>query len=340
MRKWMLMLGMLALCGVPQAAWAKEGGPELKFDTKEAGTESQPAKSGVVYGDKPLAKFGNDNTYVKIGGYGSMMFEYDSGAGLKDTFTLRRLVLTTDARIASRFRIGTELEFERFRNIEMEKTTTVQPGGGATVSQSIESTPNSEISLEQAWFEVEFKNWLRFKGGAILVPIGRFNINHDDNRWNLTRRPLVDRGVPVMPVQAAWDELGLGLNGDFDIGKKTRLGYEIYVINGAVLSPNLETKIATRPGDTTEFEQEAEFSINNGPFSTDFKNAKTVTGRIMYSPALGHEFGLSGYWGRYTPDGLANEALTIFAFDTLQTFGNFDIEAEYMFTHYSGLRNV
>ena len=62
-----------------------------------------------------------------------MRFEYNSGQDLKDTFTLRRLVLSIDARIASRFRIGTELEFERFRKVELERTTTFQPGGGATV---------------------------------------------------------------------------------------------------------------------------------------------------------------------------------------------------------------
>jgi hypothetical protein len=339
----MLTAGVLALWGASHGAWAKEGGPELKFDTKEAGAESRPASdknSDYVWGEKPIAKFGNENNYVKLGGYASMRFEYNSGQDLKDTFTLRRLVLSIDARIASRFRIGTELEFERFRKVELERTTTFQPGGGATVSQDIEGTNKSEISLEQAWFEVEFKKWLRFKGGAVLVPLGRFNINHDDNQWNLPRRTLVDRGVPVLPVEAAWDELGLGFNGDFEIGEKSKINYQIYVINGALLDPTFETTIQTRPGDTTKFEQEAEFGISTGPFGNDLKNAKTVTGRLMYSPSLGHEFGFSGYWGRYTPDSLPGENLTAFSFDTLQTFGNFDFEAEYVFSHFGGLRNV
>ena len=35
----------------------------------------------------------------------------------------------------------------------------------------------------------------------------------DDNRWNIARRSLVDRGVPVLPVKAAWPELGAGFLG-------------------------------------------------------------------------------------------------------------------------------
>ncbi len=45
------------------------------------------------------------------------------------------------------------------------------------------------------------------------MPLGRFNLRHDDNLWNLPRRSLVDRGVPVLPSTAAWDELGVGFVG-------------------------------------------------------------------------------------------------------------------------------
>ncbi|MFO1518324.1 MAG: hypothetical protein U1F57_01455 [bacterium] len=344
MRKAMWGMCLMLLVSTPcVGAICKEKGPELKFDTKETeAAESQPAqvKKDFVYGEKPVAKFGNDQNYFKLGGYGSIVYEHDSGKDLNDTFTFRRFVLTTDAKIASRFRIYSELEFERFRKIELEKKLVAAPGGGLTVAQAIEGTNNSEISLEQAWFEIDFKNWLRFRGGAVLVPLGRFNINHDDNQWNIARRPLVDWGVPVMPTTAAWDELGLGFNGDVEIGEKSKFAYQFYVVNGAVFDPQLEHSIQTRVGDTTKSETEAEFKVSTGTFSRDVKNAKTITGRIMYSPSLGHEFGLSGYWGRYTPDFLVGKNITSFAFDTLQTFGNFDIEAEYMFTRLGGLRGV
>jgi len=340
MKKVLLGLFLLSFL-VPHAKAAESGGPELKFDpnTVSAGAESKPAKD-FVYGAQPIAKFGNDQNYIKLGGYGSMRFEADTGQDLNDTFTLRRLVFETDARIASRFRIYSELEFERFRKIELERNVVATPGGGLSVSQDIEGTTNSEISLEQAWFELTFRNWIKLRGGAVLVPLGRFNINHDDNLWNLPRRSLVDRGVPVLASTAAWDELGMGLNGDIEIGEKQKVNYQIYVVNGAILDATVEQNIQTRVGDTTLNETEAEFDISTGAFAHDVKNAKTVTGRVMYSPALGHEFGFSGYWGRYTPSYLPSENLTSFGFDTLHTWKNFDLEAEYIFTHFGGLRNV
>src|SRR5262245_7045320 len=174
-RLWIGFCLVLLATSLGLNAFGKEGGPELKFDT-EGGAESQPAKekTGVVYGEKPLLKFGNETNSVKLGGYGSFRFEYGSAQDIKDTFTFRRFVLTADAKIESRFRIYSELEFERFRKIELERKTEALPSGGVSVTQDIEGTNNSEISLEQAWFEVEFKKWLRFRGGAVLIPLGRF----------------------------------------------------------------------------------------------------------------------------------------------------------------------
>lgn len=324
-------------------------GPILKFDPSEdSAAESQPEsqpksakekKPDFVYGKTPIAKFGNDQTYFKLGGYGAFRFEHNSGQDLHDTFTFRRFVLTTDAKVASRFRIYSEIEFERFRKIEVEQSTGPLSGGLST-KQAIEATPNSEISIEQAWLQIDFKNWLRFQGGAVLIPLGRFNINHDDNVWNIARRSLIDRGVPVLPVQSAWDELGLGLNGDVELGEKSKLNYQIFVVNGAALTSSLENTITTRSGDTTLHETEGEFGIQNGTFSRDIKNGKTATGRLMYSPTLGHEFGFSGYWGRYTPSYLVDKNITAFGFDTLQIYKNFDFEAEYLFTRFGGLRSV
>ncbi len=342
-----IVLMLIFAIGIGTKTVLAEEGPVLKFDPPENSSnpapESQPAKkkedSHFVYGKTPIAKFGNDQTYFKLGGYGAFRFEYNSGKDVNDTFTFRRFVLTTDAKVASRLRVYAEIEFERFRKIEVEQNTG-PVAGGFSVQQEIESTPNSEIAIEQAWMQIDFKDWLRFQGGAVLIPLGRFNINHDDNVWNIARRSLIDRGVPVLPSASAWDELGAGLNGDIELGEKSKLNYQIFVVNGAVLGSNLETKIVTRPGDTTLQEIEGEFGIQTGTFSRDIKNGKSVTGRLMYSPSLGHEFGFSGYWGRYTPGYLVNKNITSFGFDTLQIFKNFDFEAEYLFTRFGGLRSV
>jgi len=328
-----LLLGLVLLSHKGKA----EEGPELKFQPESESSDSQKTKD--PYGSKPLLKFGNDHQYFKLGGYGSMRFEADTASGLNDTFTLRRVVMTTDALIASRFRIYTELEFERFRKVELQSNV-VQENGGISVEQSLEGTSHSEISLEQAWFQLEFKDYIRLQGGAVLVPIGRFNINHDDNQWNLPRRSLVDREVPVLPVEAAWDELGMGLNGDLNLGEKARMNYRLYVVNGATFSAQVNQIGAFQSPSRNQLEFEAEFGINTGTFSQDVKDSKAVTGRVAFSPALGHEIGLSGYWGRYTPGFLPSKDLTMFGFDWLSSYKNFDIEGEYIFTHFGGINDV
>jgi hypothetical protein len=334
-----IILGLLGSLTLSPAARAAEE-PQLKFEP-EAETQAQDKekKEPAVYGDKPIAKFGNEQNYFKLGGYGSMRFSADTGEDLNSTFTLRRFVLTTDALIASKFRIYSELEFERFRKIELERQAIAQEGG-ITLEQEIEGTNQSEIALEQIWFQLEFADYIRFQGGGVLVPVGRFNINHDDNAWNIPRRPLVDRGIPVLPATSAWDELGLGLNGDVAIGENAAFNYRIYVVNGATLDFELEEVIKTRDPQRDELELEGEFGISTGTFSQDIKDAKAVTGRVAFSPALGHEIGLSGYWGRYTPDFLIGKNLTSLGFDFLSNFKSFAMEGEFVFTDMGGLDAV
>src|SRR5262249_45950400 len=147
-------------------------------------------------------------TDFKLGGYGSVRFESSDIDKVGDTFTYRRFVLSGDATIANRIRGLVELEFERMTELEVEKSAPSE-GGLRGFSNSIESSNGSEISLEQAWVEFMLADWLKFRAGMLLVPLGRFNLNHDDNRWDLPRRSLVDRGVPVLPSTAAWSEVGM-----------------------------------------------------------------------------------------------------------------------------------
>src|SRR5262249_32079905 len=152
----------------------------------------------------------------------------------------RRFVLTGDATIAERLRGLVEIELERFTELEVERTAASE-GGRMGFSQAIEGSDHSELSLEQAWLQFELAPWARFRVGNVLVPLGRFNLNHDDNRWDLPRRSLVDRGVPVLPSTAAWSEVGLGFTGDIPLPRLGKLTYEVYVVNGVALDSSVET---------------------------------------------------------------------------------------------------
>jgi hypothetical protein len=276
---------------------------------------------------------------VKIGGYGSVRFESNSLKEQSNTFTFRRFVLTADAKPADPMQVYMELEFERFTQLELERK--VQPmGGGLTVEEAIEGTDGSEISLEQLWFQYDLYPWLKFRTGQVLVPLGRFNINHDDNRWNIARRSLVDRGVPVLPIKAAWPELGAGFLGDIPLGDLGKLSYQAYVINGVALDAEVEKVLQARGGDTQKLELEAKFSPSRGTANLDMKDSKAVAARLAWSPFPGQEIAGSFYYGRYTPKSLSDESLFAFAIDGLTTIGQFEIEAEYVNTHFRNVDRV
>ena len=274
-------------------------------------------------------------TDFKIGGYGSTRFEASDIDKVGDTFTFRRFVLSGDATIANRIRSVVELEFEHLTELEVEKSAPSE-GGLRGFSNSIESSNGSEISLEQAWVEFMLAEWLRFRAGMLLVPLGRFNLNHDDNRWDLPRRSLVDRGVPVLPSTAAWSEVGMGFAGDVDGGSWGKFGYQVYVMNGVTLDASLET-VAHASG---ELETEVEIKPQRGTANIDVKKDKAGALRIFWSPSLGNEIGTSVYYGRYTPDFLPSETVWSLSTDGKLTLGPFEIEGQYVYTRWNGIKRV
>lgn len=276
---------------------------------------------------------------VKIGGYGSLRFESNSLDNLQNTFTFRRFVLTTEAKIAPRLHLYTELEFERFRKLELEQNVS-KADNGLLAKQVVGGTDGSEISLEQAWLQYDLTDWASLRGGAVLVPLGRFNLRHDDNLWNLPRRSLVDRGTPVLPSTAAWDELGVGFVGKTPIGREGSLDYQFYVVNGVSLDAEIEHAIQSK--ETTRGKLEAEVALrpSAGTFANDSKSAKSLTGRLAWSPAIGHELAGSFYWGRYTPQYLKSEQVWSLGLDGLTHLGPIDLEGEYIFTRFGGVQNV
>src|SRR5213593_1404851 len=246
----------------------------------------------------------------KLGGYGSTRFEANDLNKFSDTFTFL-----------------TELEVERRQPVE---------GGLRGFSQSIEGSDKSEVSLEQAWMQFALADWVRFRAGMMLVPLGRFNINHDDNRWDLPRRSLVDRGVPVLPVKSAWSEVGMGFQGDIPTQRFGKFSYQVYAMNRVTLDSTLET-VARASG---ELETEVEIQPRRGTANLDFKRDKAGVFRLAWSPTLETEIATSVYYGRYTPDFLPSEALWGVGVDGKATFGPFEVEGEYIVTEYNGITRV
>jgi hypothetical protein len=324
-----------------EEAEAKSAVPATPASTPPAATASAAPSTGAATASSTAeTALAAIRDRVQLGGYGSTRFETNSATNENTTFTLRRLVLTADAAIAPRLRSYLELEFERFRELELERKV-ISENHGLTIKQSVEGTNESEIELEQAWLEYAITEPMKLRAGAMLVPLGRFNLNHDDNRWDIARRPLIDRGSPVLPVPAAWDEVGAGVLGEIALGEQGSLGYQLYAMNGAILEPEVETELENPNEEgARELAVEAEFRTQNGTFGKDVKSAKALAGRLVYSPRLGQELGASFYHGRYTPDTLPSEALNAFGIDGLSIWGPFELEAEYLYADYGDVANV
>ncbi len=277
---------------------------------------------------------------VTLTGYGSIRFEHNTLDNLQDTFTYRRFTFDVDAEIAPRLRYFMELEFPRFRKLEFDNSLSLTAAGGLAARQSITGTDHSTITLEQAWMQYDLLKWLSLRGGALFVPLGRFNLHPGDKNWLLPRRPLVDRGVPVLPSTSAWDELGVGFIGKTAVGERGRLDYQFYVLNGVALNTQIQTALQTQANNKDKLATTVSLKPDTGTFATDSKSDKALTGRLAFIPAVGHELAGSFYWGRYTPQFMTDEKVWSVGLDGLTTLGPLELEGEYVFSRFEGLRNV
>jgi len=292
---------------------------------------------------------------VRIGGYGSFRFEannIDLGPRFGslppvqrgfNAFDFRRFVLTLDATPSERLRVYTEIEFERLNEIEIERTAIPENRGrqnraGTRFIQEVEGQSGGELAMEQAWAQYDFAKPLALRMGVILPPVGRFNILHDDDYWDLPRRPLVDRGGPVLPVKSAWRELGAGLLGNIPLGQGY-LDYQIYAMGGVRLDFSLEEVVSLRQGRNL-LEVEPEIGFASGPFNGTGPT-QAFSWRVAYSPKLGHEIAFSGYHGKYTPDFLnVDSSINSVGIDGKLTWKRFEMEGEFVYTDFGRMESV
>jgi hypothetical protein len=324
----------------------------LRVESIEEGNlESQSAVQG-------LRSLFDESNRVKLGGYGSVRFENGTSRD-PSTFTFRRFVLTTDAQLTDRLSVYSEIEYERFSELELEKEafkikeqdTQGRITQGLGFKQEVEGTDGSEIAIEQAWARYDILDEkLALQAGAILVPIGRFNLHHDDNLYEIPRRPLAVRGAPAIPANVAWTELGVGILGTFTLFDDQKLSYWAYVMNGAQLDAVIEEEVKFRErtpggaGPVTRrdvLELEVELRNASGTFNRDGNNDKAYAARIAYSPLLEAELGLSLYGGRYTTLVTGSDQnLKTYALDARYRKGPFEIVAEGYLTKFGDVGSV
>lgn len=324
----------------PSRAAVVEGAPST------APSGAIPPATNEELTQSPSARAAGFRDRVKLGGYGSVRFETNNidgqpfvPSGSASGFTFRRFVLTTDAKLTNRLHIYSETEFERLFEIEIEKRARPDAGGTRFV-QAAEGNNGGEIAIEQLWAQYDFAENHGFRMGVLLPPVGRFNILHDDDYWDIPRRTLTDRDAPVLPVKSAWRELGAGLVGRFDLSDRWRMDYHFYVVNGSTLDFNLETVAQTRTPARNKLAVESEVGLTSGAFDGS-QSARAVTWRAAFSPTLASEFAFSGYHGKYTPRFLnVSEPLHSLAFDGKWRRGGFEAEGEFVYTTMGRIQRV
>lgn len=218
-----------------------------------------------------------------IGGYFSQEFTLPLD-GKPAFFDQRQLVLTVSSYVHDNLLFNAEIEYEH----------------GGDVAKG------GEIKIEQAWGEWSFADWLNWRTGILLIPLGRLNVLHDADYREATTRPLVTRFI----VPSTWFEAGTGFRGDFSPDDQWEFSYEAYVTQG------LNNQISAANGMRSA----------RPSAGTDTNPGKAISARFAASPWLGLEMGIGGYATPY--DEAAQNWLGIGTADLLWRIGAFEVIAE------------
>ncbi len=245
-------------------------------------TLDTPAPLRGVY-DKPFLSSLWRRAYV--GGYTELEYHtFEDGVlGIPEGFRMHRTNLFLFADVADRVRFGSEIELET----------------------GFDGRPSSdvEVAVEMAFVDWTIFEELKLRGGAILVPLGRVNVNHDGPIRELTERPLVSTFV----IPTTLTEAGVGAHGSFSIAEQLSLSYEAYAVNGFNL---LDENGGLAAGIT-----EKERLLREGRTSPggDINGGIASTGRVAFQILKSLELG--GSWHRGTYDENGDNVLTIAAGD-------------------------
>lgn len=136
------------------------------------------------------------------------------------------------------------------------------------------------VRIEQGYLDFELTDWLTFRGGVFLQPLGRMNAMHDSDQRDLTLRPLTE----TLIVPTTWSDLGVGARGSFFFGPVT-LNYEVYVSQGI---KDEAFTVAEGLHDSGE---------NLAPDNNHDKAASARAELVAFDGKL--TFGLAGYEGNY-----------------------------------------
>ncbi len=189
-----------------------------------------------------------------VGGYGEVHYNQSLDGSTYNTGTLdvHRVVILFGYNFNEKTQFITELEFEHVK----------------------------EVYVEQAFLQYKLNNFINFRGGLMLVPMGIINEYHEPTTFNGVERPLIDKYI----APTTWREIGFGITGNV---LPASLKYQAYITNGF-----------------NGYDGSANFNGKNGLRSGRQKGAESyisspnMAAKVEYYGIRGLNIGLSGYFGK------------------------------------------
>jgi hypothetical protein len=189
-----------------------------------------------------------------VGGYGEVHYNQpmDGSTYNNGKLDVHRVVMLFGYNFTDKTQFITELEFEHVK----------------------------EVYVEQAFLQHKLNNYINFRGGLMLVPMGIINEYHEPTTFNGVERPLIDKYI----APTTWREIGFGFTGNV---LPASIKYQVYVMNGFNGydgSANLSGKNGLRKGRQKGAES--------------YMSSPNFTGKVEYYGIRGLNIGLSGYFGK------------------------------------------
>lgn len=227
-----------------------------------------------------------------VGGYFDL--EHKDSQDNERTFLQHRLIPFIFGEITDTIRFGAEIEFEY---------------GGPDIASA-----DGEVKVEYAALDWELWEAFGIRAGAILAPIGKFNLVHDSPVNDLTDRPLVNRYI----IPTTLTEAGIGIFGTIAPVGDFQIDYEAYLTNGF---QGLVEDSTAPTGYTSNFSTAKGIRSGRPSLKNDNNNSVAFVGRVALSPLLGTELGGSIHLGRYDAEG--ENWMRLWAVDATLQLGRF-----------------
>jgi hypothetical protein len=160
-------------------------------------TDSIPGNIYMNVAERLLHTEGN----LKIGGYGSVSYNQPFNSDIRQNgrMDVHRFIMLLGYNFNNRTQFISEIEFEHV----------------------------VEVYMEQAFLQYKINNFINFRAGLMLTPMGLTNEYHEPNLFRGVERPLIDRHI----APTTWREIGAGFMGYY---LPASIKYQAYLMNGFI----------------------------------------------------------------------------------------------------------